>query len=63
LIQYNIWLNTVTILTLSLAVIFFMVGELLVGLIAIAVAIAVGIGPIWHILRTERNTIREFRHK
>ena len=58
LIQYNIWLNTVTILTLSLAVIFFMVGELLVGLIAIAVAIAVGLGPIWHILRTERNAIR-----
>jgi hypothetical protein len=46
------------ILTLSLAVLFFMVGELLVGLIAIAVAIAVGIGPIWHILRSERNTIR-----
>jgi hypothetical protein len=61
LIQYNIWLNTVTILTLSLAVIFFTVGELLVGLIAIAVAIAVGIGPIWHILRTERNTIREIQ--
>jgi hypothetical protein len=53
-----VWFNTVMILTLSLAVIFLMVGELLVGLIAIAVASAVGIGPIWHILRSERNTIR-----
>jgi hypothetical protein len=34
------------ILSLGLSVIFLMVGELLVGLIAIAVAIAVGIGPI-----------------
>jgi hypothetical protein len=54
-------LNAMMILSLCLSVIFFMVGELLVGLIAIAVAIAVGIGPLWYILRGERNAIREIQ--
>jgi hypothetical protein len=57
----QLWLNAMMILSLSLSVIFFMEGDLLVGLIAIAIAIAVGLGPIWYILRSERNIIREIQ--
>jgi hypothetical protein len=49
------------ILSLGLAVIFFMVGELLIGLIAIAVGIAAGLSPIWYILKGERSAIREIQ--
>lgn len=38
-----------------------MVGELLVGLIAIAVGIGVGLSPIWYILHGERKTIQEIQ--
>jgi hypothetical protein len=45
-------------LSLGLSILFFMVGELLTGLIAIAVAIGVGFAPIWYILKGERNAIQ-----
>jgi hypothetical protein len=38
-----------------------MVGELLAGLIAIAVGIGVGLAPIWHVLRGEKNAIRDIQ--
>ena len=38
-----------------------MVGELLTGLIAIAVGIAAGLSPIWYILKGERSAIKEIQ--
>jgi hypothetical protein len=49
------------ILSLGLSVIFFMIGELLTGLIAIAVGIAAGLSPIWYILKGERSAIQEIQ--
>jgi hypothetical protein len=49
------------VLSCSLAVILFMAGELEVGLIAIAVAIAVGLGPIWYILHSEKKLIKDIQ--
>jgi hypothetical protein len=57
----QVWLIAMMILCLGLSVIFFMTGELLTGLIAIAVAIAAGLSPIWYILKGERSAIREIQ--
>jgi hypothetical protein len=39
-----------------------MVGELLVGLIAIAIGIGAGLGPIWYILHGEKKAIKDIQH-
>jgi uncharacterized protein YpmS len=40
-----------------------MVGELLAGLVAIAIGIGVGLSPIWYILHGERKTIKEIQNQ
>lgn len=57
----QVLLNAVMILCFCLGVILIMSGELEVGLIAIAVGIAVGLSPIWYILRGERRIIRNIQ--
>jgi hypothetical protein len=47
------------ILSCAIAIILFMTGELGAGLIAIAVAIGVGLLPIWIILKKELGVIKD----
>src|SRR6266508_3863338 len=51
------------ILSCAIAIILFMVGELGAGLIAIAVAIGVGLLTIWIILKKELGVIKDYKEE